>query len=75
MEDTLGQKGVFRHCQKQVRDSEERIHMGSSCQRDGAQMPKTLVPVLVVLLGAGKGGPLLNHRFLLGVTRWIRLAR
>ena len=36
---------------------------------------KTLVPVFVLDLGADKRGPLLKRRFLLGVTRWIRLAR
>ena len=55
-EDTLGQKVVFRHCQKQVRDSEERIHGGSLFQREGAQTLKTLVPVLVLHLGADKMG-------------------
>ena len=32
MEDTSGQKGVFRHCRKQVRDLEQQIHRGSLFQ-------------------------------------------
>ena len=66
---------MLRHCQKQVRDSEEQIHGESLFQRDGEQVLKTLVSVLVLQLGADKGGPLLNYRFLLGVARWIRLTR
>ena len=65
----------FRRWRKQVMDSEERINKGSLFQREGAQTLKTLVPVLVLHLGADKRGPLLKRRYLLGVARWIRLAR
>ena len=51
------------------------MHRGSLFQRERTQKLKNLVPVLVLPLGADKRGPLLNHRFLLGVARWIRLAR